>query len=421
MSSIDVSEILRTATEPAEKRQRVDKIAQLNTATASAEEILAALEQDDSQQAVIDEAAVKRICLQLDKKCSKNREMRIKYADEPQKFMDSEIELNNGIQEMHVVATVPDLYEVIIDMGMVQTLMQLLAHENTDIVSAELTDVEIVQESGEGAEKLIDELLKSQVVETLVQQSITRLNEEVKDEADAVHNALSVVENILEFRPEASDLCVEQGLFQWLLTRATKKSPFDMNKLYASQMLHILLQSTEEARKKLTEKVDGIDLLLRALASYKRHDPQGADEYEHMENLFDGLCAALMYAPNRQVFLDGEGLQLMNLMLRERKQSRESALKVVSYATAIPDGRANCDKFVEILGLRTLFPLFMRTPSKMKRKDTTPDEHEEHVCSIVDALLFLCNETNRERVASKFAEHEYREDRPLRRALHEIQ
>lgn len=40
------------------------------------------------------------------------------------------------------------------------------------------------------------------------------------------------------------------------------------------------------------------------------------DEREHMENLFDCLCAALMFTANRQRFLDGEGLQLMNLMLR---------------------------------------------------------------------------------------------------------
>lgn len=62
--------------------------------------------------------------------------------------------------------------------------------------------------------------------------------------------------------------------------------------------------------------IDFLDLLLRALASYKRHDPAGGDEYEHMENLFDALCASLMFAPNRQIFLDGEGLQLMILMLR---------------------------------------------------------------------------------------------------------
>lgn len=92
----------------------------------------------------------------------------------------------------------------------------------------------------------------------------------------------------------------------------------------------MLLQTSENARKRLTLKVDGIDLLLRvnlkkkifiiiffqSLATYKRYDPQSLDEFEHMENLFDALCAALLYVPNRQIFLDGEGLQLMNLMLR---------------------------------------------------------------------------------------------------------
>jgi len=58
-----------------------------------------------------------------------------------------------------------------------------------------------------------------------------------------------------------------------------------------------------------------ICLYFQALAAYKRHDPAGPDEFEHMENLFDAICASLMYTPNRQIFLDGEGLQLMNLML----------------------------------------------------------------------------------------------------------
>lgn len=35
-----------------------------------------------------------------------------------------------------------------------------------------------------------------------------------------------------------------------------------------------------------------------------------------------------------------------------------------------------------MFGLRVIFPLFMKTPSKAKRKDTTPIEHEEHVCSV---------------------------------------
>lgn len=43
----------------------------------------------------------------------------------------------------------------------------------------------------------------------------------------------------------------------------------------------------------------------------------------------------------------------------------------------------------------------------MKRKDTTPDEHEEYCCSVIDALLFSCNEINQQRVLQKFVEHEF--------------
>lgn len=49
---------------------------------------------------------------------------------------------------------------------------------------------------------------------------------------------------------------------------------------------------------------------------YKRHDPQTAEEAEMMENLFDCLCSSLMVTANKDKFLRGEGLQLMNLMLR---------------------------------------------------------------------------------------------------------
>lgn len=45
--------------------------------------------------------------------------------------MESEVELNDAIMELHVVATAPELYHVLIDLNSVQTLLQLLNHENT--------------------------------------------------------------------------------------------------------------------------------------------------------------------------------------------------------------------------------------------------------------------------------------------------
>lgn len=59
-----------------------------------------------------------------------------------------------------------------------------------------MTDVDTLHEGEDGAGKLIDSLVNGQLIETLVQQSIERLDETVKDEADAIHNALSVVENV---------------------------------------------------------------------------------------------------------------------------------------------------------------------------------------------------------------------------------
>ncbi|VDN56641.1 unnamed protein product [Dracunculus medinensis] len=398
---------------PPVKKKR-EGISNDSTVANNANDILAALENDSSHAVVVDEATVKRLVLQLEKRCLKNREMRIKYVEEPAKFMDSEVDLNEAVQEMHILATQPDLCKFAVESGLAVTLLQLLAHENSDIISAtinllqELVDInDSESEDNNNVASLIDALTSGQLIETLVQQSIERLDESVRDEADAIHNALSVVEAVLDYNPDYADKCVEQGLFTWLLRRGTQRSTLDANKMYASELLAVLLQTSELAQKRLTEKIDGFDLLLRALATYKRHDPASADEREHMENLFDAVCAALMYSPNRQKFLDGEGLQLMNLMLRERKQSRESALKVLDYAMNGAEGKENCAKFIEILGLRTLFPLFMRTPTKERRKDTTPLEHEEHVCSILASLLRSCGEDGRSRVLMKFAEHEY--------------
>lgn len=55
--------------------------------------------------------------------------------------MESEIELNEIIQEMHVIATVPELYHILVDLNTVQSLLQLLSHENTDILFKPLRNI----------------------------------------------------------------------------------------------------------------------------------------------------------------------------------------------------------------------------------------------------------------------------------------
>lgn len=109
--------------------------------------------------------------------------------------MESEVELHETLQELHIVATNPDLYQLMVELGAVPSLLELLSHENTDIAVGvvdllqEMTDVDILHESQEGADTLIDALLEQQVCALLV-QNLERLDEAVKEESDGVFNTL---------------------------------------------------------------------------------------------------------------------------------------------------------------------------------------------------------------------------------------
>lgn len=237
-------------------------------------------------------------------------------------------------------------------------------------------------------------------------QNLERLDEKVKEDFDGVHNVLSIIENMCEVRNQ--EVCVaggEQGLLVWLLKRVRIKA-YDNNKLYAAEIMAILLQGNEPNQKLLGEK-GGIDILLQSLAYYKRRDPNTPDEVEMVENLFDSLCSALMFTPNRDRFLRGEGLQLMILMLKEKKMSRKSSLKVLNHAMIGKEGVENCVKFIEVYGLRCLFPAFMKMPKKLLKAGGSELEHEEHTCSIIMSLFKNIGGALRERLVAKFVEHDH--------------
>lgn len=61
--------------------------------------------------------------------------------------MESELDLNDIIQEMHVIATMPDLYHLLVELNSVHSLLGLLSHENTDILLQQLHPVYVCVES----------------------------------------------------------------------------------------------------------------------------------------------------------------------------------------------------------------------------------------------------------------------------------
>ncbi|VDN10137.1 unnamed protein product [Dibothriocephalus latus] len=288
----------------------------------------------------ITESTVRKMTVLLEKRILANQEARTKFPDQPTKFMESEIELQETLESMQILAAKPSLYNVLAaQVRPIHLLLNLLSHENTDIsvnivdLLNELLKPDGLREAGaEAVNPLIDLLFSNQLVHLLT-QNLARLDESVKDEAEGVHTTLGIIESLLDVRPDLAVQIAQQGIFAWILRRIQRRT-FDKNKLYVSEVLAILLQ-VDDANKTRLGEMDGIDILLQQLAVYKRHDPSTREEAEMMYNLFDCLCSSLMLAGNKDKFLKGEGVQLMNLMLRERHAARDCALKVLDYALSV--------------------------------------------------------------------------------------
>ncbi|CAG8541164.1 6682_t:CDS:10 [Paraglomus brasilianum] len=403
--------------------------------TEEQKRILELVDEVETEEAdVLDPAGVRKLILKFEKAITKNNEFRVKYADDPSKFMESEADLDEEIKRLKTLSEVPDLYPYVVQLGAVPQIVSLLAHENTDIaidvveLLNELTDEDVVAEHEENAMKeFVNALLENQMLELLV-QNLRRLDENESADNQGVFNTLGVVENLTSLDPSISERVVmETDLLQWILTRI-KVKVFDSNRQYASEILAILLQDSrgnyqglirclEEFllftanRIKLGE-LGGVDVLLQVLNSYKRKDPKDADETEMMENFFDCLCSALAESEIKQKFLEGEGIELMLIMAKEKMMARMRAMKVLDYAMSTPDGAGNCERFVEIFGLKTLFATFMRKGIKKLRKsykNFSEAQEEEHVIGIIVSLIknLPFNGDYRLRLLSKFIENDY--------------
>ena len=83
---------------------------------------------------------------------------------------------------------------------------------------------------------------------------------------------------------------------------------------------------------------------------------------------------------------------------------RRSALKVLNHALHGREGVHNCVKFVELYGLRTIFPFFMLPNKACKKNAISGMEQDEHVISILLSLLQNAHGSLKDRVLAKFIE-----------------
>jgi len=170
-----------------------------------------------------------------------------------------------------------------------------------------------------------------------------------------------VLENLASQQSIAEKIGQDSTMLSWLLSRAHKKEvPVTQNKQYAAEILAILLQTSSKNREKFLS-LDGVDTLLQLLSQYRKRDPEkDSDEEEYVENLFDCLICLVDEDAGKNKFLDAEGVELAQIMLKEGKFSKQRALRVLDHALGGVGGAPACNRLVEVAGLRTVFGMFMK-------------------------------------------------------------
>ena len=369
------------------------------------------------QNATLDEKGLRRMVLAFERRYAANQTARLKHADEPDKFVDSEVDLDEEIKRLGTLAGYPELYPEFCRLNAVPSILALLSHDNPDIACDalvllnELTDADAVESSEEGGAALVASVKENSGYE-LIYECLERFGGEASPEDQAaIGNALGIVENCADIDVDAAaDFCAAAPkLLKWLLKRIGSKKPTDNNKLAAAEVLAILVQTSDENKKRVGE-LGGIDALLRAVAPFKGKDPADEGEREVLENIFDALVASTMETDNKRAFVENEGLELMLMMMKSKRSCRTSAIKCVDYAlTRCP---AACERFVDILGLKTAFSVFMGKGFEKLRKSAgleAVQEEEERAVSVVSSLfLHLAKGSERyNRLCAKFVEDEH--------------
>ena len=388
---------------------------------------------------VLDAKALRKLVLSFERRFAANQAARVKHPDAPEKFVDSEVDLDESLRALSALAGYPELYPEFVRLNAVPSILQLLAHDNADVAAHalellhELTDADSVESHEEGGVALARSFARESGYELLLQllERFAKRERDVPEDAAAVHQALGVVENLLEIEPEqATEMARARGgaLPRWILRRATKgakgkqkvgadAAAADDVRAYAAEVLAILAQTGGDAVKQLLGGDGGIDAVLTCLAPFKSRDPVDESEEEWLENVFDALCASLSAAANRDAFLACEGTELMLLILRSKKISKHASVARLAAIKTLDHALTNspraCAAFVDALGLKTAFAAFMGKgfAHSAKKKNGAPSarEAEERATSVI-ASLFANLEPGSEpydRLCAKFVEDDH--------------
>ncbi|KAA8898567.1 hypothetical protein TRICI_006522 [Trichomonascus ciferrii] len=329
---------------------------------------------NDLEPEKYNKAYLKRLLTAVEKNFALNTDQRLKYKDEPLKFMDSEHQLHGSIKMLSVLSET-DLYQELIDSGSIPTIVELISHEDdliaqeTVIVLSDLFDDSQVVSSYENREKLADSLIEQGLLSTL--SSFLQRFSENPDSEDAVP-VYDFLDNLVTLESVPTKILTEQGLINTLVSRIADSRSADKSpsKLTSAELLFVLLLANPSKITGLVTDVvvsqkGFVDILLTEVSKIRSISPRNtSEEEEFYENMFNILCLVVRNTAGKDSFADNEGVELMVILMKVSKWAKSRALKVLVDASKGYSAGVIAENIVQSGGLKPLFSLFAKTEDR---------------------------------------------------------
>jgi len=404
---------------PRKKAKRSVRIAEDRNQTReipSAEQLLQEAEAAAKGKVIeLTAKGIRQAATTLSKAVEKNELQRARHADQPDQYMESEVTLYENISALKAIAADPTtLYPTILETELLSTLLQLLMHENADIVAAvvavllEWLDSSLVEDDEGNIISPVVAIAAAFLRDgtELLIANLGRLQKEASEGADddvgkGTEDVLSLMENLLEMDlavaastelqlvPDgvsvAAKFCQETTIVSWLFQQIEADAILrdrsleilsllapreDVYKALPDWSQLPLCSSTfddEDGEKKKPAKdtddaktMDGIEILLQTVAAYRKKQPSDETQVESLENACMVLDSTLTYSPaNVKAFLNAQGIELAIRCLKERVHAGGVALKWLDFVGTDPVHRTACEHVVNAGALKYLFPLFL--------------------------------------------------------------
>ncbi|XP_053993772.1 beta-catenin-like protein 1 [Hylaeus volcanicus] len=363
---------------------------------------------------------MKQIVDQLKSSIQTNQVMRLKYPESPEKFMKSEVDLEEDITRLKNLCASSDLINAFLSAEGFFLLVPLLSHANVDlagtvastIVDLTSPDVEVEDES-----TILNALLNVGITSFLT-ELLTRLDDtEENEDQDIITTTLQLVDNLLEMNPilVSERFLLESPKFLCYLIK-TIRGPVDTkdkfpnisyNRCYTAELLSVILQHNEKSRSFLGNQSESnaIEKLLRCISVYRKIDARSANEEEFVANIGNSLMSLLKVKENQDIFRQVLGIDLMIRLLRDRRLIYPLALKITTYT--LDAHRENCHVFIERLGLKSLFGIFCKQGVRCYPASKEWKDEDEYCLHIILHLCRYSTGTPLARVLNKFTENKF--------------